>query len=335
MAVRGEIPRTEKPGEDAERTLDRLLDEEDLRLATAWPDNSPRLRDVFAPLTWRRKRRVLLDLAGKYLSGEIPRAASHSNGGTRNARDLPSNGLWAEVQLDAPLLRLRGRVDLIKRAGDDVTIRDLKTGRVLTREGGVLPHIERQMQLYGAMAHVVWPSARVSLIVDHGAEREVEFGSEHETDVLAWLQTVLDRLPPGRDVEAEPLAAPGEACEGCSHRHVCSAYRRTAPVLWRGEIPVRMPLDTWGNAVDVSPRAHGLVDLTLRDAAGRTVKVFGLAAPRVAGVRPGDTIWLFGLSTRDKRGGPSVWRHPHNFFEVADDDPFARAWALQSFESRL
>jgi hypothetical protein len=95
---------------------------------------------------------------------------------------------------------------------------------------------------------------------------------------------------------------------------------------------MRMPLDTWGEVMAIAPRGT-LADLTLQDAAGRTVKVFGLAAFRVSSMQPGDPVWLFGLRTRDKRGGPESWRHPHNFFEVADDDPFARAWTLEVFAS--
>ena len=153
--------------------------------------------------------------------------------------------------------------------------------------------------------------------------------------MLAWLKGVLDRLPPDRELEAEPLANPGEACEGCPQRHVCPAYRRRAPDFWRGESRVRMPLDTWGDVVGVALRAGGLADVTIRDAAGRIVKVFGLASFRLAETLPGDTIWIFGLRTSDKRGGPELWRHPHNFFEVADDAPFARAWTVQAFSTHV
>src|SRR6202043_405956 len=131
--------------------------------------------------------------------------------------------------------RLRGRADVIQRTAREVVIRDLKTGRVLTNEGEVLPQIERQMRLYGAMAHTVWPSTRVSLVVDHGVEREVGFSPDQEVDVLAWLRGILDHLPPNRDVEAEPLATPGEACEGCMHRHICPAYRRVGPRFLRNK----------------------------------------------------------------------------------------------------
>jgi hypothetical protein len=335
MALRGEIPRSGTPGEDAERTLDYLLDAEDARVATASPAARPRLREVFPPLTWRRKRRAVLDLTEKYLREVVPRFAAGAGSSTRNVRDLPRNGSWAEVQIEAPVLRLRGKADLIQRVDGDVTIRDLKTGRVLTTEGDLLPHIERQMLLYGAIARVVWPSARISLVVDHGVDRESEIGfaRQDEEAILVWLADVLEHLPGDRDTETESLATPGEACEGCAHRHICPAYRRLAPSLWGGEIPVRMPLDTWGTVVAVITRPGGLADLTIRDAAARTVKVFGLAAFLVAVAQPGDEIWLFGLRSRDKRGGPESWRQPHNFFEVADDDPFARAWTLEVFES--
>jgi len=333
-AVRGEIPREATVAEDAERELDRLLDEGDARLAATWSGDPPRLRDVFPPLTWRRKRRVVLDLAEKYLSGAVPRVTGSSGGGVRNARDLPADGNWSEVDLESSSLRLRGRADLIQRVAGDVVIRDLKTGRVVTNEGDVLSHIERQMRLYGAMAHDVWPAATVSLRIDDGIEREVEFTSDHEADVLAWLRGVLDRLPSDREIAAESLATPGEACEGCANRHVCMAYLRDAPEYWRGDARVRMPLDVWGEITGVFPRQDGLADLTVRDAAGRTAKVFGLAAFRVEDVRPGDRVWFFGLRTRDKRGGPELWRHPHNFFEVADDDPYGRAWTVQVFSRR-
>lgn len=332
-AVRGEIPREGSTEQDATRAMDQLLDAEDARLAAEWPADPPRLRTILPPLMWRRKRRVVLDLAERYLSGAIPRVM-RGRDGTRSARELPEQGSWAEVQLDAPSLRLRGRADLIQRHGGHVVIRDLKTGRVLTNEGDVLPHIELQMRLYGMMAQSVWPGARVSLIVDHGVEREVRFTHEDEAKVRVWLEEVLQPVPPDRELNAEAFGTPGRACDGCSFRHVCPAYLRSAPKLWRGESAVRMPLDTWGKLTAVARRSDGLSDLTIDDAAGRTVKVFGVASFRLSEVAPGDRLWLFGLRTRDRRGGPESWRQPWNFFEVSDDDQFARAWTLQLFTER-
>jgi hypothetical protein len=331
LAVRDEIQRDGAAGEDAERALDRLLEEEDARFAATSARNPPHLRDVFPPLIWRRKRRVVLDLAEKYLSGSVPRFITGAGTGLRSAKDLPENGSWSEVYLEARSLRLRGRADQIQRAAGDVVIRDLKTGRVLTNDGEVLPHIELQMRLYGAMAHEVWPSAQVSLIVDDGVEREVAFSRESELDVRSWLRSVLERLPSDVDIAAESIANPGHACDGCAYRHACGAYRNQAPEYWRTETPIRMPLDVWGETVAVTRRDDGLTDLTICDASGRMVKVFGLAALQADELQAGDSVWLFGLRTRDRRGREKSWRHPHNFFEVADDDPFSRAWTLEVF----
>ena len=99
----------------------------------------------------------------------------------------------------------------------------------------------------------------------------------------------------------------------------------------RLQVLVRMLLDIWGEVVSLNSRSGELVDLTLRDAVDRIVKVFGLAAFRVSRTTCGDKVWLFGLRTRDRRGGADRWRHPQNFFEVPDDDPFLRAWTLEMF----
>ena len=334
MAVRGQIAATPEATGAAERTLETLLDREERHLATSWPGESPRLRDVFPPLVWRQKRRIALNLAEKFLSGALPRSVDRRRGRSFQASELPANGRWAEVPLATPSLRLHGRADLIERVDGDVVVRDLKTGRVLGSDGNVLPHIERQMRLYGAMARVVWPTATVSLVVDDGVEHDVEFTSERESELLDWLHAILRKLPSDAEVPGELLASPGAGCEGCPHRHVCPAYLRRAPDFWRGKADVRMPLDIWGEVVSVSAGFTGLCDLTMRDAIGRTVKVFGLAAFRLSGVQPGESVWMFGLRTRDKRGGPGSWNHPRNFFEVADDDQYSRAWTLEAFRDQ-
>lgn len=330
LSVRGEVPREGTAAEDLQRALDRLLEEQDARLASVWPGDPPKLRQLMAPLAWRRKRRDVLDLAEKYLNESTPRSRGTGRA-ERNPSALPTNGRWAELPIEAPAIRLRGKVDLLERIGGKVVIRDLKTGRVTTDEGDVLPHIERQMRLYGLIAHALWPAAEVALIVDRGTQREIDFTAKDEADVLMWLDAILSRVPVDSDIEPSAIASPGDACHGCVYRHACLAYRAAAPENWSRESRVRMPLDTWGTALSIHPRSDGLVDLTLRDVADRMVKVFGLAAFRVSDVRIGDAVWLFGLRSRDKRGGPELWRHPHNFFEVSDDDPFARAWTVESF----
>lgn len=331
MAVRGQIDQLSTPAEDADRMLEHLLDEEKARLSSAWTLPVPDLRSVFPPIIWRRKRRAVLDLAESCLSGAVPTVSALAFAGTRTAKDLPAIGCWSELRIEVPELRLAGRADLVEREPGKVTIRDLKTGRVLADDAKILPHIERQMRLYGVMARRVWPDAEVRLVVDDGNEREVSFRKEEENELVNWLNSVLLRLPSDGTVATELLATPGEACEGCAHRHLCPAYRSAAPQFWRTDTVFRLPLDTWGQLASIAPRPNAQCDLTLTDAADRTVKVFGLLESRVSELSTGDRVWLYGLRTRDRRGGPESWRHPRNFFEIADDDPFARAWTLQTF----
>jgi hypothetical protein len=331
MAVRGQIARHGTPARDAETTLERLLDDEEARLAVVWPPPAPNLRSVFPPLIWRRKRRVVLDLAESYLSGAVPRVQESVPVGPRSPKDLPSAGRWCELRIEVPELRLAGRADLVDLEPGKVTIRDLKTGRVVTDDAKILPHIECQMRLYGIMARRIWPNAEVQLVVDDGNERAISFEDTDAEELLGWLNASVLSLPVETTVSAGALATPGEACEGCSFRHVCPAYRSVAPQFWTGSASVRMPLDTWGNIEIIVQRPNGLCDIALTDAAHRRVKVFGLLDARMSALSPGQSLWLFGLRTRDRRGSADSWRHPLNFFEVTDDDPFGRAWTLETF----
>ena len=172
------------------------------------------------------------------------------------------------------------------------------------------------------------------LIVDYGIEREVPFGATEEDETEKWLSECLAQLPARVTADADSLASPGAACEFCVYRHVCPAYLRAAPEYWKVTAPVRMPLDTWGTVDKIDLVTNGQCNATLRDAAGRTVKVFGLLQSRLSMAREGDGIWLFGLRTRDRRGSVDSWHHPLNFFEIAEDDPFAQAWSLQVFADR-
>jgi hypothetical protein len=92
-----------------------------------------------------------------------------------------------------------------------------------------------------------------------------------------------------------------------------------------------MPTDLWGAVYERRHRPDGLVDLTIRDDSGRVSRVFGIDPSHIESVSTGDRVWLFGLGARRQRIGTGRWKHPVNFFEIADDDPFARAWSLEVF----
>jgi hypothetical protein len=76
--------------------------------------------------------------------------------------------------------------------------------------------------------------------------------------------------------------------------------------------------------------SEALVDLTLKDAAGRQVKIFHLCENHIAGLKEGDKIWLFDLSASFGDLGRTTWRHPLNFHEF-NDRKSDRAWSLQVF----
>jgi hypothetical protein len=174
MAVRGQIARAGSPTEDVLATLEKLLDDEQARMSRNWPPPAPELRAVFPPLVWRRKQRVVLDLAAAYLSGRVPSSVTGDFASVRTIRELPDSGTWPELHIAVPELRLSGRIDLLQREAGEVIVRDLKTGRVVTEDGEILPHIELQMRLYGLMARRIWPQGVVRLIVDYGKRSEVE-----------------------------------------------------------------------------------------------------------------------------------------------------------------
>lgn len=333
LAARGQIQRRGTAEQDVASALESLIDEKQTQLAQMSGIPATELRSVLPPLIWRRKRRAVLDLAARYLSSVMPSAAPSGPSRSRVAKDLPVAGKWPEVWLEDLDLRLRGRVDVLERTPGQVVIRDLKTGRVRDKEGELHSHITRQMRLYGLVARALWPTVEIRLVVEWGTELDVAFGPDDQEEVRAWLTVILDRVPAGESMIAESLAVPGQACEGCSYRHVCSSYHAFAPKTWRSETAVRMPLDVWGKVVEMTPQSTDRYDVRMMDAAKRTVKIFGLARSHVEGLSEGDNLWLFGLRTRERRGGPESYRQPLNFFESSDDDPYAHAWALQSFGS--
>jgi hypothetical protein len=331
--VKGQVVRRDTPSVDAALALEQMLDEADRKLAEQHGSDAPRLRELLPYVDWRRKRRQVLDLAERHLVSAKPAGGTSVGGGKRRADELPSQGTWAEVDFEVPELRLRGRADLVERDGGIATVRDLKTGRVVDADGQLLPHIERQLQLYGLMASTTWPTDEIRLAVDHGKEHEIPFDDCVREDTRTWLATTLEALPAGRSFSADALATPGEVCVGCSSRHVCGSYRAWAPTVWREGGEVRLPSDTWGEVIERNPCSTGVVHLTLRDAAQRIVKIFHASSDVLRQAMIGDYLWIFNLLTRERRVGGVLFWHPLNFYETDPNEPSDRAWALQVFHT--
>jgi RecB family exonuclease len=335
LAARGQIPRKGSAEEDVLRSLNEILTEAHRRLAK---DAATRvfadLSQTVSRLVWLQKVGVVTGIAVRLLKSApagSPSAGSWT-GGPITFDTLPDAGEWAEVKILAPQLRLAGRIDLVEKRAGLVILRDLKSGRIEDHQGQILPHIELQLRLYGIMALATEPDRTVHLFVDGGVEHEVPFDAAIAEETVSWAAEFLAGLPVG-DAKATDLASPGAQCRFCPYRHVCGAYLGGAPERWRVGAVEALPLDIWGVVESFTARPGGLVDVVVRDDAGRKGKVFGVLMARIEGANVGDRLYFFGLRGRPRRMADGLWHHPLNFFEVLEDTPRDRAWSLEVFRS--
>jgi hypothetical protein len=211
-------------------------------------------------------------------------------------------------------------------------VRDFKSGNALGRDGEVKPAIQLQLRSYGLMILDVHPKASVRLVVDDGDEHDIVFDATAQLQAQEEIQGIIARVPSPGAAEATALATPGPCCHGCPIRHICSAYRETAPRWWRNfpsEIE-RLPDDIWGTLVEILPKpGASSVDLVLMDAAGRHVRVDGLDVRHDAFAFPTRSrVWLFGLqSSARPRGYDGKRFHPRIFHELPRDGHERRAWS--------
>lgn len=334
-AARGEITAaaTTDARAQVERHLTTLVDESRERLS-----NDPATRffadlpNTLSRLAWRRKARAAVDAAVALLPQHEMSFRKRQTGQRRRCGELsvlPREGTWAEVGVRCPTLRMRGRIDLLSHRGDVTTVKDLKTGRVQDRFGEMLPHIALQLRLYGLATFTAMPGRSIRLVVDDGTESEVPFDEGERAETAAWLQRVLETMPVGESTAAT-LAQVGPACSRCPFRHACGAYIADAPRLWTDGAEWRLPLDTWGTIEELRYRGE-LVDLTIRDAAQRKVRVFGVRGVRLSALQRGENLWFFGLGGGPRRGSDARWRQPRNFHEMANDGTRRHAWTLEVF----
>jgi RecB family exonuclease len=336
-AVRGQIPRSGgQLADDVKRDLERLLASEKTKLiqqpeTSAYAD----LVSTLPPLVWRRKLRAVLDVACMLARSES-RPTDVSEPAERrplSLDDLGHYGERAEVTIEVPELRLRGRVDIIEIQPGEVIIRDLKSGRVQDRDGLILPHIEHQLQLYGLMVKTLAPQVTVRLIVNDGIERVINFDDSIMVARREEVRMLCELLPAGMHIPAYDLATTGGWCALCPHRHVCSRYLQWAPRMWRDGAPHALPLDTWG-AIETMASSWDGWTVTLLDASGRRVRIFGLDdhLPWSTLIEE-DTLAFFGLKAHGDAVHGIRWLHPLNFYERSPHAARDRAWSLEVFAS--
>lgn len=340
-AAGGTIPAAGDPWPALEVELERLLDEARVRLSSQ-PETKhfADLRRTLPQIEWHNSVQGVLSTAKRlHVSGS--RAQPQGDGTGRPKRtflSLAGPGRWTEVRVEAPALRMSGRVDVLERhPSGRVAVYDHKTGRVLDRDGVLLDHIGLQLRLYALAIQSASPGTEVELIVSHGEREErvpVDDATLDETRV--WLDELLVTLPARERIEAESLARPGADCKTCSYRHVCSAYQTTAPRFWTGSPEdITWPLDTWGVVTAIEMKGE-MFAVDLEDAVGRRVRVHRLDARHVslATTRRGQRIWFFGLCSARSLVSNGVRFHPLNMYEIPSESIQQRAWSLAVYSDK-
>jgi RecB family exonuclease len=336
-AGKGTIERLSDPRKAIERALTSALKRAEQRLA-AKPETAhfARLQNAFSSLDWHNGCQRVIDLALRLLEQAPPHAPAAPSAFPADRLEfsrLGPTGTWFEVHIDAPLLRLSGRMDVVEKTPEKIVVRDYKTGQAHDREGNVLPHIEQQLRLYALAILEHLPQAAIELWISERRETRILLDNDAVSETRTWLEALLAALRALAEVPAARLANPGPGCLYCPFRHVCPAYLELAPSLWvSGTRDAPLPPDIWGEVVSIS---RGAMDtsIELKDAAGRRVKVQRLSTrhPAIIALAPGSRIFLFGLSSSMSSPTKGTYFHPRNFFELPVDTSQRRAWSLSIF----
>ena len=334
-AAKGAINRTNGERPAVEHELRRLLDVAEASLqADPSTAHFARLDMTLSAVEWHNVTRDVLASAQELLAAAPEYEAGRERGAALRFSELPEFGRFAEVRIDAPALRLSGRMDVVERQTlGTITIRDYKTGKVRERDGSVLPRIALQLRLYALAIKSIAPTVRVDLFAMEGTPVPIAATDDVIAETRDWLQNILHLLPPGATIDTRSLANPGPQCAFCAFRHVCPRYLDEAPGLWlTGVEAAPMPYDSWGEITEAKFEGDfSMVDIV--DAAGRKVKITRLSARHGNStdfVR-GQRLYLFGLVTHRTNIIGGRYFHPRNFFELPVDVTQRRAWSLAVF----
>lgn len=317
----------ERAARESGISVEEIFEEEYVRAverAMRDPDQShfAALASTIPAIEWKRRRSWVIERAREIQPASVFRGASEK----REALSI----FGTEIHLRSESLRIRGSADRIRATGAGrMEVRDYKSGGVVDETGAIKKDIALQLQAYGLLVLERKPGFKVRLIVDDGSEHDVQFDPETQTAAREEIRRVTVDMPAPGLVALKDLAKPGQACWGCSVRHVCSAYRESA-VHWWKEIPPeikQIPRDIWGTVVELP--GDGAV--VLKDDSGRRVRISKLD-PRHGAMRLGMRLWLFGLeSSGSARAFDGRSFQPRSFHELPRDRTDRRAWGLNVF----
>jgi hypothetical protein len=293
------------------------------------------LRSTKTSLQWQAYKAGLIRSASLSNVRPKPAAVRLDNAHRRESPEAIISGV--ERGVSSEKLDLTGRIDRIVRGRNGETeIVDYKTKLKLDALGDVPKEVRIQLELYGLLVamHEHGPSIRLRVSVIGGGEFQVPLGDQWKLKRLEWLKQLAGRVPKNVEVRADELAVPSPNCVGCHIRHQCSSYLEAAPSAWKQRtLAIPWPLDTWGDVIKVDIAQGGQLNILLRDAAGRLVRVTGLLSAFVESpIRSGDKLWCFSLHTGKPPQTSTATPHPANFFETPTDRRGKRAYSLAVFK---
>lgn len=291
------------------------------------------------PLMWRQFIRWNLDIATRVYCSRNKETGHemHKDSSRIPLRsslkydELSHQGQWHEVDIGNAKYRLNGRIDFVEKRSDGfVRLIDYKTGRAVDRDGSITPRVRLQLLLYALMVREVEPEATLQLGVEgRGVTKFLEFTAGDLQEVVSRLEALSNDLPANSHVSCEDVSSVGLHCERCGYRHVCGRYLREAPPMWTEIVETSgVRLDVWGTVV-ASETIGVTSNITIRDAIGRKVKVFGLqnAKCSLEEFALGRQVYFFNLvsgSVRQsvRRSAPRNYYVPSQPEETATCHPF-------------
>jgi hypothetical protein len=341
LAATGRLGINGIPGEPAE-ALEYLLTGTASRLASNDETHLyANLRVGFTRREWEKRRFLAITGAQELVKGgrtgpgadlSFPRAEPLSL-----ARILKRNvPVAAEVPFKSTALRIRGRLDLVAlEPPDTVRITDFKSGSVMDVDGVPGEQTSLQLRLYWLAVRELAPEKQVTLrVVSRDGASFISTDDEANEATSEWLRARTERLPAGKQFEAEELAVVGPQCRHCDMRPVCPVYRSSVGALWkRTDDPTLLPLDIAGTVLGCETDGNGYLSVKLTDLAERVVKIHRLNPRSSFGSAstPGQVLWFFDLASIEARMQRTGWRHPRNFHEVAAMATERTAWTLRLF----
>ena len=191
-------------------------------------DNNPRMRPRLRRLSERLERRtpemrwaIQTFMSRMSMIRNNRRPGSVGQGALPGERAPIGAGVYPEVSLVAERERLKGRIDLLTRQGDDIAILDFKTGEPTTH------HVE-QVTFYGLLWMLDGAANPDQLPVTTITIAYIDHHQPVPTpeDWNAVRQRLARQIEQAEHAlsSTPPIAVPSVECRHCSVRQICDEY---------------------------------------------------------------------------------------------------------------